>query len=67
MYAIKNTRTGKWLYGTDFRRSPHRQFTSFEMAMTEEHLLEIEYQFNRRKCSKDYKIVKVKLSEVQDD
>ncbi|GKQ42933.1 hypothetical protein RD055328_08560 [Companilactobacillus sp. RD055328] len=67
MYAIKNIRTGKWLYGTNFRRIPYWQMTSFEMALTEERLSEIKYQFTRRRCGKNYKIVKVKLSEVRDD
>ncbi len=67
MYAIKNTRTGKWLYGTDYRRSPPTQRTCTERVATfydEEDALR---EFRHRKCGKDYRVVKVKIIEVKEE
>lgn len=64
MYAIKNKRTGKWIYGTDFRYSPYYQRTSKEQAMTWEDIEEVQWEFERRRCGKDYKIVNVRLEEI---
>lgn len=61
MYAIRNKRTKKWLYGTDYRRCPPIQRTSFNQAITFEDLEEAEHQFKRRQCGKDYVIVEVEL------
>lgn len=65
MWAIRNKRTKKWLYGTDFRHVPHTQRTSHEQVLTFEYLEEAEYQFKRRQCGKDYKIVAVRIEEVK--
>lgn len=67
MYAIKNTRTGKWLYGTDYRRSPPIQRTCTERVATfydeEDALRELKH----RKCGKDYKVLKVQINEVKEE
>lgn len=64
MYAIKNKRTGKWVYGTDYRYVPHRQRTSFDEAMTFDSKEEAAFAFEHRNCGKDYVIVEVELLEV---
>lgn len=80
MYAIQNKRTKKWVYGTDFRsthkrskkfKDPwkskwgHRQFTSFDMALTWDDLEYTKYEFFHRGCGEDYEIVEVKLMPVR--
>ena len=62
MFAIINTRTNKWMYGTDFRFTPARQRTSTDKAMLFSTMEEAQYEFSRRKCGKAYKIVAVTLS-----
>lgn len=64
VYAIKNTRTGKWMYGTDFRRNPRTQRTSSEKAMLFDEEMDAVEQFRYRQCGKDYKVVEVELVEV---
>lgn len=64
MYAIKNIRTKKWMYGTDFRRRPRMQRTSSEKAMLFDEEMDALSEFKFRECGKDYKIVKVELVEV---
>lgn len=63
MFAIKNTKTGKWVYGTDYRRNPRHQRTSSEQALTYPFQQFAQADFNVRGCCKDYKIVEVELSE----
>lgn len=59
MYGIINTRTKKWVYGTDFER--HTQRTSDERALLFETYEDAELEFRLRKCGKDYKIVRCRL------
>ena len=66
MWAIKNRRTGKWLYGTCFGY-PTTQRTSFEKAMLFEDYEEAQREFERRKCGDNYKICLVKLEEARTD
>lgn len=61
MFAIMNSRTFKWVYGTDFRRQPHIQRTSFDKALIFESREEAEIEFKRRQCGKDYMIYSVRL------
>ena len=64
VYAIKNTRTRKWVYGTDFRHNPRTQRTSFEKAILFEDKEKADSEFKFRECGKDYKVVQVELVEV---
>lgn len=64
MYAIKNTRTKKWMYGTDFRRRPRTQRTSSEKAKLFDEEMDALSEFKFRECGKDYKVVQVELVEV---
>ena len=63
MYAIQNIRTGKWLYGTDYRYNPPHQFTSFDQAMTWETYDAANYSRICRKCGEAYRVVKIKIVE----
>lgn len=67
MYAIKNIRTGKWLYGTDHRRYPPIQRTSFEQVATFDDKEYALSEFNRRKCGKDYRVIKIQIIEVKEE
>jgi len=66
MYAIRHKKTNKWLYGTDYREQPYKQRTSYDMALTFEDKDEAEWEFKKRRCSKDFEIVKVRLEIVGD-
>ena len=63
MYAIKNKLTGKWLYGTDFRTSKPVQRTSENRCMIFETYEDAKLEVDRRRCSRNYQIVKVKVIE----
>lgn len=65
MYAIKNKRTHKWVYGTDYRSYPNRQRTSKEKALTYASLEEALIDFEIRGCGKDYVIRQVEIVEVE--
>ncbi|PHV69777.1 hypothetical protein CS063_13750 [Sporanaerobium hydrogeniformans] len=67
MYAIINTKTKKFVSGTDYRGRPFKQITSYEKALTYEHLEVVECEFKTRECGKKYKIVNVKLVVLGDD
>lgn len=67
MYAIINKRTGKYLFGTDFRFSPPHQRTSDERALTFENKEEAEIECRRRKCSAQYKIIKIKIEIMEEE
>ena len=63
-WAIKNSNTGKWLYGTKYGHGQNTQNTSYNRIQTWEtkELAEIEYLY--RKCGKEYKVVQVEIVEV---
>lgn len=66
MFAIRNKRTGRWVYGTDYRYFPHRQRTSFDRALIFEDRESAELEFKVRSCCKDYEIVPVRLEALED-
>lgn len=66
MYAIRNKRTRKWLYGTDFRHYPYTQITSFEQARTWDTYEEACSEFNHRMCGKCYEVVPVRIEALED-
>ncbi|SHK38345.1 hypothetical protein SAMN02745248_02416 [Hathewaya proteolytica DSM 3090] len=66
MYAIRNKKTKKWVFGTDHRYSPLKQRTSHEKAIIFGDKEDAEHNFNIRKCNKDYEIVKVELKIIQE-
>ena len=65
MYAIRNKRTKKWVYGTDYRYSPRRQRTSFDRALTYKDYDHAEIDFMCRQCGTNYEIVPVVITEVR--
>lgn len=72
MYAIRNKRTGLWLYGTDYRyhsagydRPSRRQRTSKERVMTWETRQQAEIEFVARGCGEDYEVVPVRLEALE--
>ena len=65
MYAIRNKRTKKWVYGTDFRRWPHTQFTSEEQALLWDDYEAAAYEFKHRQCGKSYEVVPVRLEALE--
>lgn len=67
MYAIRNIKTGKFLYGTNFNYGHNIQRTSFEQVLTFGDYDSAECAFLHRQCSRDYRIVElepVKVKEV---
>lgn len=65
MYAIQNIKTGKFVYGTDYRYYPHHQKTSHNRVLTWDDLRSAKVEFKCRKCGKDYRIVVLKTVEVK--
>lgn len=65
MYAIQNIKTGKFVYGTDYRHFPRHQRTSFEQMLTFEEYDFAESAFLSRGCGKDYRIVELEPVRVK--
>lgn len=66
MFAIQNIKTGKFLYGTDYRYRPPHQRTSNTKMLTYSSIAEAAHDFwVKRKCGKDYRIVALKSVEVK--
>lgn len=65
MYAIQNIKTGKFVYGTDYRFSKPRQQTSKDQMLTFNDYYVAAEIFRSRKCGKNYRIVELKPVEVK--
>ena len=65
MYAIQNVKTGKFVYGTDYRYSPRRQRTSKNQMVTFMDLHSCQVDFLHRGSGKDYSIVVLKTVEIK--
>lgn len=65
MYAIQNIKTGKFVYGTDYRYFPRHQRTSFNQMLTYDEYYFAECDFLSRGCSKDYRIVELEPVKVK--
>lgn len=65
MYAIINVKTGKFVFGTDYRYHPCRQRTSKNCMLTYDSLYAVQTDFMSRKCGKDYKIAVLKSPELK--
>lgn len=65
MYAIQNIKTGKFVYGTDYRYYPRHQRTSFEKMLIYDEYFFAECDFLSRGCSKDYRIVELEPVKVK--
>lgn len=65
MYAIQNIKTGKFVYGTDFRYNPYHQRTSKDQMLTFATATDALNAYKRRCCGRDYRIVVLKTVEVK--
>jgi len=63
LYAIKNIKTGEWLFGTDYREYPPEQRTSKEQALTYMEDEFAEHDLKVRRCDENYEVVQVNLIE----
>lgn len=66
MFAIQNTKTKKFVYGTDFRYNPVHQRCSFNKVLIFDSRESAEAAMHLRKCGKNYCVVKVKLIDVKE-
>lgn len=64
MYAIRNKRTRKWLYGTWYQDGRNVQRTSFDKAMLFDDYETAQLEFRLRHCGKCYEIVPVRLEVI---
>ena len=69
MYAIQNIKTGKFVYGTDYRyQKPNKKYnqrTSRNQMLTYADYKSAKNDFRARGCGKDYRIVVLKTVEVK--
>lgn len=65
MYAIQNIKTGKFVYGTDYRYYPRHQRTSFEQMLTFDEYFFAKCAFLSRECGEDYRIVELEPVKVK--
>lgn len=65
MFAIQNQRTGKFVYGTDYRYYPRHQRTDFERMRIYDEYHFAERDFLSRECGKDYRIVELEPVKVK--
>ena len=65
MYAIRNKRTKKWLYGTWHQDGRIVQRTSYDCAMIFNDDDTAQLEFEIRQCGKDYEIVPVRLESLE--
>lgn len=69
MYAIQNIKTGKFVYGTDYRYGriggKYNQRTSKNKMLTYDDYYAAAEDFWHRGCGKDYRIVVLKTVEVK--
>lgn len=64
--AIRNRKTRKFVYGTDYRYHPAHQFTSEDRAIIYESWDHAEVEFRARECGKSYEIVPVRIEVLED-
>lgn len=65
MFVIKNMKTGKYLWGTDYRYPRPHQRTSKERLIGWDTEKEAEWNLVSRQCGKDYKVVEIRIMEVE--
>lgn len=59
-FAIQNTKTKKFVTGTDYRYSPARQFTHKDIGLLWGNKTFCEMNYIHRQCGKTYEVVEVK-------
>lgn len=65
MYTIVHKKTGKYLYGTDYRQHPYKQRCSRNKALIYDSLYLANFDFLHRKCSTGYEIAEVEMEVKQ--
>lgn len=63
MYAIRNKKTKKWLFGTDRRYFPPHQRTADDRVLIFSDRKCAEIEMTSRRCNKNYEIVAVRVEE----
>lgn len=66
-YAIKNLKTGKFMWGTDYRYNPPHQRTSDKTAMLYPSYSSAALDFGLRRCGKHYDVVPVTVNEIVEE
>lgn len=66
-FAIKNIKTGKFVFGTDYRYFPPRQRTSTDKMLLYDSREDAEIDFIHRRCNKNYCVVGVIVTEKGGD
>lgn len=67
MYTIRNKKTKKWVYGTDYRYYPPHQRTAFDRALLFDSYEKAQRYFVVYDCNKKrYEIVPVRLEELEE-
>lgn len=65
-FAIINTKSGKFLYGTDYRYNPPHQRTSKDVAQMWHDKEFAEAQLLSRHCSTNYRVVEVEVTVIEE-
>lgn len=65
MYVIMNSKTKKYLYGTDFNYTPHRQRTANDCAIIFSSEADARSEYRRRQCGKTYVICKIGINMIE--
>lgn len=66
MWAIRNKRTKKWVYGTWWQDGRDIQRTSDDMARLYDDYESASADMRHRRCGKEYELVPVKLIMAED-
>lgn len=64
IYAIRNKRTKKWLFGTWWQDGRVIQRTSHEKVLTFDDYEDAKHELRTRRCGKDYEIVPVRIEQI---
>ncbi len=65
MFAIQNIRTGKFMFGTDYRYYPPRQRTSYNRMITYEDYASAKSDLLCRRCGENYCVVELERPKVK--
>lgn len=66
MYAIRNKKSKRFVYGTDYRYRPRHQRTSENKALLYDCYASALIDFDHRECGKNYEIVPVRIEVLED-
>lgn len=66
MWAIRNKRTKRFVYGSDYRYHPVHQRTSDTKVLIFANEIEALWEYRHRRCGKEYEIVPVRIEVLED-